>query len=130
MLAMMDQRNIKSAPETRVGQQGAAMAIPNSAKSASVADMQAASLNDLMMRRNMLMKSVYGDEMAAHPNPVDLANVASLDKNVSNMNRNVNNGNVFQSFMGQYWGDLPDTVSSSQVVDEIIATFHQREQQR
>jgi hypothetical protein len=28
--------------------------------------------------------------------------------------------------MGQYWDDLPNNMSSAQVVDEIIATFQQR----
>jgi hypothetical protein len=84
-----------------------------------------ANLNDIV-RRNMLVKSMY-DDVSTRPNPVDLAN---LNKQSNTIDRTVNTNNVFNSFMGQYWDDLPTNVSSSQVVDEIIATFQQQQQQR
>jgi hypothetical protein len=121
--AMMDQRNMKHAAESRVGKQEA-LAVPSSSMPSNVSIMQA-NLNDIV-RRNMLVKSMY-DDVSTRPNPVDLAN---LNKQSNTIDRTVNTNNVFNSFMGQYWDDLPTNVSSSQVVDEIIATFQQQQQQR
>jgi len=120
LVAMMDERNMKIATESRVGKQEA-MAIPSSSMSINAMSMQT-SLNDIM-RRNVLAKSMY-DDATTRPNPVDLANLNKQTKN--NVNRTADNNNVFHSFMGQCWDDLPNNVSSSQVVDEIIATFQQR----
>jgi len=36
-------------------------------------------------------------------------------------------GGVYQSFMKQYWEDLPTDLSSTQIADEIVATFQQQE---
>ena len=69
----------------------------------------------------MLAKFMY-DDATTRPNPVDLANI----KQVNSLNRTFDYNNIFDSFMGQCWDDLPNNVSSSQVVDEIIATFQQR----
>jgi hypothetical protein len=112
---MMDQRNSKSVTSP----------VPSSSKSSNSMDMQASSLNDIM-RSNMMMKSLYNDELSTRPNPVDVGNIHNANKNPMNITRTVDNNNVFQSFMGQYWEDLPTNISSAQVVDEIIATFQQQ----
>lgn len=65
------------------------------------------------------------DELSTRPNPVDIANIGKVDKNMISINRSIDTRNVFQSFMSQYWEDLPNNVSSAQVVEEIIATFQQ-----
>jgi len=114
LVAMIDQRNMKNSSEPRIGKQEV---VPSASVSSN--SMMQFSLND-MMRRNMLSKSMY-DDVSTQPNPVDLSNVGNKYGNV--FNRAVDNKNVFQSFMGQYWDDLPNNMSSSQVVDEIIATF-------
>jgi hypothetical protein len=119
LAAMMDQRNMKNESETRLGKQDV-MAVSSSSMGSNPMTMQA-SLTDIM-RRNILAKSIY-DEATTRPNPVDLANI---NKQPNHFNRTVDSNNVFNSFMGQYWDDLPSDVSSSQVVDEIIATFQQR----
>lgn len=115
LLSMMDQRNSKSVTSP----------VPSSSKSSNSMDMQASSLNDIM-RSNMMMKSLYNDELSTRPNPVDVGNIHNANKNPMNITRTVDNNNVFQSFMGQYWEDLPTNISSAQVVDEIIATFQQQ----
>lgn len=106
LLTMMDKRNMKTSPQPRIGLQEP-MSVSSSRK-----------LNNSMeiMRRNML------DELSTRPNPVDIANIGKVNKNRIGTN-SVGNRNVFQSFMSQYWEDLPNHVSSTQVVDEIIATF-------
>jgi len=119
LAAMMDQRNMKNESEPRLGKQDV-MAVSSSSMGSNPMTMQA-SLTDIM-RRNILAKSIY-DEATTRPNPVDLANI---NKQPNHFNRTVDSNNVFNSFMGQYWDDLPSDVSSSQVVDEIIATFQQR----
>jgi len=96
LLTMMDQRNMKTSPLPRVGHQGP-MSVSSSRRVNNTME---------MMRRNML------DELSTRPNPVDIANIGKVDKNT-----------MFQSFMSQYWEDLPNHISSRQVVDEIIATF-------
>lgn len=108
LLAAMDQRNMKSVIDP--------IAIPSTTKSGNNMD---------MMRRNMLMKTIYDDELSTRPNPVDVANIGKNNTSFSSFNRTIDN-NIFQSFMGQYWEDLPHDMSSAQVVDEIIATFHQK----
>jgi hypothetical protein len=118
LVATIDQRNLKHSHESVVGKQED-MLLPISNVSSNTMSMQA-SLND-MIRRTMLAKSAY-DDATTRPNPVDLANI----NQVNNLNRTFAHNNVFDSFMGQYWDDLPNNVSSSQVVDEIIATFQQR----
>jgi hypothetical protein len=118
LVATIDQRNLKHSHESVVGKQED-MLLPISNVSSNTMSMQA-SLND-MVRRTMLAKSAY-DDATTRPNPVDLANI----NQVNNLNRTFAHNNVFDSFMGQYWDDLPNNVSSSQVVDEIIATFQQR----
>lgn len=118
LVATIDQRNLKDAPESLVGKQED-MLLPISSMSNNTMSMQA-SLND-MVRRNMLAKFMY-DDATTRPNPVDLANI----KQVNSLNRTFDYNNIFDSFMGQCWDDLPNNVSSSQVVDEIIATFQQR----
>merc|ERR1712157_69721 len=145
LLAMMEQRNMKDSSE-RVGQQDSKlsdanlMAVPSSIKSNNGIGMQSSNPMDIM-RRNMLMKSIYDDDFSTRPNPVDVGSMSSMS-NMNNIisggnksmsignqsissNNIINNSNVFQSFMGQYWEDLPNNMSSSQVVDEIIATFQQ-----
>jgi len=108
LLAAMDQRNIKSASEPL-----AVLSSTTSGNSMGV------------MRRNMLMKTIYDDELSTRPNPVDISNLGKSGMSSNVFNRNIDN-NIFQSFMGQYWKDLPQNMSSAQVVDEIIATFQQR----
>jgi len=108
LLAAMDQRNIKSTSEP--------LALPNPTTSSNSMD---------MMRRNMLMKTIYDDELSTRPNPVDIANIGKSSMGNNGFNRTTDN-NIFHSFMGQYWEDLPQNVSSAQVVNEIIATFQQR----
>lgn len=127
LVATIDQRNLKHAGETMVGKQED-MLFPISSMSNNTMSMQA-SLND-MVRRNMLRKSMYEDA-TTRPNPVDVANINPVNNNFNpvnnNFNRTFDQSNVFDSFMvGQCWDDLPNNVSSSQVVDEIIATFQQR----
>jgi len=124
LLAMMDQRNIKSSPEPRVGQQES-VTVLSSVKASNSMGIQNTSLNDVE-RRNMLIKSIYDDELSTRPNPVDVASIDKGNKNMNSMNRSIDNNFVFHSFMGQYWEDLPNNMSSSQVVDEIIATFQPR----
>jgi len=119
LVAMIDQRNNRHSGESQVGKQEAA-AVPSSITSINAVKMQA-SLN-VIMRRNMLVKSIY-DDVLTRPNPVNLDNMNNQRKS---FNRTIGNNNVFHSFMGQYWDDLPNNMSSSQVVDEIIATFQQR----
>jgi hypothetical protein len=98
----MEQRNIKNDPEP--------LDVSRASKSRDSMD---------MVKRNMLMKEIYDEELSTRPNPVDLS--------TSNVfNRTIDNKNVFQAFMGQYWEDLPKNISSSQVVDEIIATFQRK----
>jgi len=117
LAAMMDQRNLKnSAPQ--VGHQDP-MAVPSAAVSMGMQNMQ----------RNMLMRGFFNDEVSTRPNPVNVGNFANKNGD-DTFNRTVNNNNVFQSFMGQYWDDLPNNMSSSQVVDEIIATFQQQQRQQ
>ena len=118
LVATIDQRNLRHPAETMVGKQED-MLLPISSMSNNTMSMQA-SLND-MIRRSMLRKSMY-DEATTQPNPVDIGNINP----VNNFNRTLDQSNVFNSFMGQYLDDLPNNVSSSQVVDEIIATFQQR----
>lgn len=108
LLAAMDQRNMKSVTDP--------IAIPSTTKSGNNMD---------MMRSNMLMKTIYDDELSTRPNPVDVANIGKNNTSFNSFNRTIDN-NIFQSFMGQYWEDLPHDMSSAQVVDEIIATFHQK----
>merc|ERR1711924_167273 len=36
-------------------------------------------------------------------------------------------GGVYQTFLKQYWEDLPTDLSSTQIADEIVATFQQQE---
>jgi len=122
LLAMMEQRNMKMSSEG-VGQHDSKLsdvnmrAVPTLSKSSNSID---------AMRRNMLMKSIYDDEVSTRPNPVDINKISNGIGNGNNLHFNNNNdNNVFQSFMSQYWEDLPNNVSSSQVVDEIIATFQQ-----
>lgn len=116
LLAMIDQQNLKNASEPQVGQQQPiSMTLPSSTKSNNGVDMHS----------NMLMKAMY-DDVTTQPNPVDINNIGKANKNPFVFNRTVDNNNVFQSFMGQYWDDLPNNMSSAQVVDEIIATFQQR----
>lgn len=123
--AMIDQRNMEHSAESLVGKQEAnAIVVPSSNMPSNVLSMQA-NLEDIV-QRNMLFKSMY-DDVSTRPNPVDLAN---LNKQSNTISRTINTNNVFNSFMGQYWDDLPTNVSSSQVVDEIIATFHQQQQQQ
>jgi hypothetical protein len=112
LLAMMDKRNMTSSSEPRSQQDS--MVAPSSVQSNKGID---------SMRRNMMIKSIYDDEMSTRPNPVD---VAKLSKDTISIYRTVNTGNVFQSFMSQYWEDLPNNMSSAQVVDEIINTFQPR----
>jgi hypothetical protein len=45
-------------------------------------------------------------------------------------NMNNRNRHMFQAFMGQYWEDLPNNLSSTQVVSEIIVTFQQLQEQQ
>ena len=116
---MIDQRNNRHSGESQVGKQEAT-AVPSSITSINAVKMQA-SLN-VIMRRNMLVKSIY-DDVLTRPNPVNLDNMNNQRKS---SNCTIGNNNVFHSFMGQYWDDLPNNMSSSQVVDEIIATFQQR----
>lgn len=118
LVATIDQRNFKNAEETMAGKQED-MLLPISSMSNNTMSMQA-SLND-MVRRNMMRKSMY-DDATTRPNPIDVANMNP----VNNFNRTFDQNNVFDSFMGQCWDDLPNNVSSSQVVDEIIATFQKR----
>lgn len=118
LVATIDQRNFKNAEETMAGKQED-MLLPISSMSNNTMSMQA-SLND-MVRRNMMRKSMY-DDATTRPNPIDVANMNP----VNNFNRTFDQSNVFDSFMGQCWDDLPNNVSSSQVVDEIIATFQKR----
>lgn len=106
LLTMMDQRNMKTSPEPQVGKQEP-MPVSSFRKSNNI------------MGRNML------DELSTRPNPVDIANIGKVDKNMISINRSIDTRNVFQSFMSQYWEDLPNNVSSAQVVEEIIATFQQ-----
>jgi len=113
LLAMMDQRNLKSSSEPRVGQQD----------SIRVHIATESSSNGAAARRNILMKSIYDNEVSTRPNPVDISKIAESKTNSISINRSIDNTSVFQSFMGQYWEDLPTNVSSAQVVDEIIATF-------
>jgi len=112
LLAMMDQRNMASSSEPRSQQDS--MVVPSSIQSNKGMD---------SMRRNMMIKSIYDNEMSTRPNPVD---VVKLTKDTISIDRTVNTGNVFQSFMSQYWEDLPNNMSSAQVVDEIINTFQPR----
>lgn len=119
LVAMIDQRNNRHSGESQVGKQEAT-AVPSSITSINAVKMQA-SLN-VIMRRNMLVKSIY-DDVLTRPNPVNLDNMNNQRKS---SNCTIGNNNVFHSFMGQYWDDLPNNMSSSQVVDEIIATFQQR----
>ena len=72
------------------------------------------------------MKTIYDDELSTRPNPVDIDNIGKNNISSRSFNRTIDNNNIFQSFMGQYWDDLPQDMSSAQVVDEIIATFHQK----
>jgi len=111
LIAMMDQRNLKNT-SPQVGKQNP-LVVPSAATSMDI-------------QRSMLMKNFITDEVSTRPNPV---NVGKLTKNSNNtFNRTIDNNNVFHSFMGQYWDDLPNNMSSSQVVDEIIATFQQQQQ--
>ena len=84
------------------------------------------SSTSVIIRRNMLMKSIYDDELSTRPNPVDISNIKNEKGNSNNKskeNDNENSNDVFQSFMKLHWEDLPNDISSTQVVDEIIATF-------
>lgn len=119
LLTMMDQRNLKKSSELQVGQYQ-----PSSNKSNNGIHMQDSSLNDII-RKNMLMKSMF-DDVSTRPNPVDVGNIGIANKSISSINRTIDTNNMFHSFMGQYWDDLPKNMSSAQVVDEIIATFQQR----
>ena len=76
----MDQRNIKSASEP--------LAIPSSTTSGNNMD---------MMRRNMLMKTIYDDELSTRPNPVDIAKIGEGSMNNNGFNRTIDN-NIFHSF--------------------------------
>lgn len=119
IVAMMDQRNLKNASEPTVVKQMDPRIVPSSNMSSN-ATMQF-SLNDMMRRNSMLPKY---DDVSTRPNPVNLSNIGNNYANT--FNRTVDNNNVFNSFMSQYWDDLPNNVSSSEVVDEIISTFQQR----
>jgi len=91
-----------------------------------------ASTTEDLIRRNILMKSIYDDEPLTRPKPIDYSSIR-LSTNENNDGKGTSssfNDNTFQSFMGQYWEDLPNGLSSSQVVDEIIATFQQQQQQQ
>jgi len=107
LIAAIDQRNIRSISES--------IATPSTTTSGNMD----------MMRRNMLMKTIYDDELSTRPNPVDVANIGKVNNNNANFNRTIDN-NILHSFMGQYWEDLPQNMSSAQVVDEIIATFQHK----
>jgi hypothetical protein len=89
-----------------------------------------------LIRRNILMKSIYDDESSTRPNPIDYKNIqmiptattTSMDAVKNNMNNR--NRDMFQAFMEQYWEDLPNNLSSKQVVSEIIVTFQQLQEQQ
>ncbi|MGK3756573.1 MAG: hypothetical protein ACI8RD_008887 [Bacillariaceae sp.] len=89
-----------------------------------------------LIRRNILMKSIYDDESSTRPNPIDYNNIQMLPTttvtNMDTVKNNMNNRNrhMFQAFMGQYWEDLPNNLSSTQVVSEIIVTFQQLQEQQ
>jgi len=92
------------------------------------------STTDDIIRQNILMKSIYDDETLTRPKPIDYSSIR-LSTNENNDGKGSNssnsfNNNTFQSFMGQYWEDLPNGLSSTQVVDEIIATFQQQHRQQ
>lgn len=109
LLAAMEQRNIKSDQETP-----------------SVSGVRKSTNSMGLIQRNMLMKAIYDNEFLTRPNPVDLAKIAKVRTN-NTFNRTVNEtNNVFESFMGQYWEDLPKNISSAQVVAEIVATFRRK----
>jgi len=91
------------------------------------------SITEDVIRQNTLMKSIYDDELLTRPNPIDYSSIR-LSKNEKNDRKGSSssssfNDNTFQSFMGQYWEDLPNGLSPTQIGDEIIATFQQQQQQ-
>jgi len=83
-------------------------------------------------KMNILMKLVRDDELLTRPNPIEYGSNRMAMNTNTNTNNNggecsSNNSNdMFRSFMGQYWEDLPNDLTSTQVVDEIIATFQQQ----
>ena len=89
-----------------------------------------------LIRRNILMKSIYDDESSTRPNPIDYKTIrlvpTTTTTNMDTVKNNMNNRNryMFQSFMEQYWEDLPNNLSSKQVVSEIIVTFLQLQEQQ
>ena len=82
------------------------------------------------------MKSIYDDESSTRPNPIDYKTIrlvpTTTTTNMDTVKNNMNNRNrhMFQSFMAQYWEDLPNNLSSKQVVSEIIVTFLQLQEQQ
>jgi len=91
----------------------------------------ASTMNDVT-KMNALMKLVRYDELLTRPNPIEYGSNRMAMNTNTNTNNNggecsSNNSNdMFRSFMGQYWEDLPNDLTSTQVVDEIIATFQQQ----
>jgi len=86
-------------------------------------------------KMNILMKLVRDDELLTRPNPIEYGSIRmernnnnngnESSSNINNPSQNNNSNDMFRSFMGQYWEDLPNDLSSIQVVDEIVATFQQ-----
>ena len=101
----MDQHNIKSVSESQ--------AAPPSATPDNYID---------TAQRTMVMKTIYYDEWSTRPNPVTIASIRKDNMSKNGFTRTISS-NIFQSFMDQYWEDLPQNLSPAQVVDEIIATF-------
>jgi len=89
----------------------------------------ASTMNDVT-KMNALMKLVRYDELLTRPNPIKYgSNRMAMNTNTNNNggeSSNNNSNDMFRSFMGQYWEDLPNDLTSTQVVDEIIATFQQQ----
>mmetsp|Transcript_10286 Transcript_10286/g.11816 ORF Transcript_10286/g.11816 Transcript_10286/m.11816 type:complete len:384 (+) Transcript_10286:160-1311(+) len=93
----------------------------------------ASTMNDVT-KMNALMKLVRYDELLTRPNPIEYGSNRMAMNTNTNTNTNNNGGecssnnsnDMFRSFMGQYWEDLPNDLTSTQVVDEIIATFQQQ----
>lgn len=89
-----------------------------------------ASADDVVHRSNMTMRAIVNDEFSTRPNPVNIDSIdrqGRVNKKAGyNIRGNNDASNMLEAFMDQYWGDLPTHMSSSQVVDEIIATFRQK----
>jgi len=87
-------------------------------------------------KMNILMKLVRDDELLTRPNPIEYGSIRmernnnnngnESSSNINNPSQNNNSNDMFRSFMGQYWEDLPNDLTSTQVVDEIITTFQQQ----